>query len=88
MSVDDHGLEVLKKSGAQVSGSASNYALQTYSLNQLITASFDYIAVTYPDDYTETYTYKSGGSTGTTVGAITVVYDDIEKTTLMSVAKT
>jgi len=44
--------------------------------NTLITVPFDYISATYPDTSTEVYTYKLGGSSGTTVGTITVVYSD------------
>jgi len=44
--------------------------------NTLITVPFDYIGATYPNTSTEVYTYKIGGSGGTTVGTITVVYSD------------
>lgn len=49
---------------------------------------FDYIVATYPDTVTEVYTYKLGGSGGTTVATITVVYSDATKATLTSVTKT
>ena len=47
----------------------------------------DYIAVGYPDATTETYTYKTGGSGGTTVGVVTVVYTDSTKANISSVTK-
>jgi len=56
--------------GAQVVEGSINIS------NALITTPFDYIGVTYPDTSTEVYTYKLGGSSGTTVGIITVVYSD------------
>jgi len=47
----------------------------------------DYIAVTYPTTSSEVYTYKVGGSGGTTVGVITVVYTSSTKEVLTSVTK-
>lgn len=47
----------------------------------------DYILASYPDNITEVYTYKIGGSSGTTVGTITVVYTDSTKDILSSVTK-
>lgn len=49
--------------------------------------SFDYIAVTYPTTLSEVYTYKTGGSSGTTVATITVVYTDDTKENLLSVER-
>lgn len=48
---------------------------------------YDYIAVAYPNSTTETYTYKSGGSGGTTLATITIVYSDSTKANITSVAK-
>ena len=48
---------------------------------------YDYISVAYPDSVTETYIYKSGGSGGTTVATITVVYTSSTKDSLSSVTK-
>ena len=61
--------------------------VKTVLANTLITDSFDYIGATYPDTETEVYTYKSGGSSGTVVGTITVVYTDSTKAVLSSVTK-
>lgn len=56
--------------------------------NTLITDPFDYIGATYPDGFTEVYTYKLGGSSGTTVGTITVIYsDENTKAIISSVTK-
>lgn len=41
--------------------------------------SYDYVSVGYPDSVTEVYTFKTGGSGGTTVGTITVVYTTSSK---------
>jgi hypothetical protein len=44
--------------------------------NTLIIVPFDYIGASYPNGFTEVYEYYTGGSTGTLVGTITVVYSD------------
>ena len=47
----------------------------------------DSIVVTYPSATTELYTYKIGGTSGTTVATITVTYTTSAKTILSSVEK-
>lgn len=54
----------------------------------LVTLPYDYIAATYPSGSTERYTYKTGGSGGTTVATVDVVFTDATKTVLTSVTKT
>jgi len=49
---------------------------------------FDYIAATYPLATQEVYTYKLGGSGGTTVAVVTVNYTDSTKANLLNVGKT
>jgi len=46
----------------------------------------DFIAATYPDTVTEVYTYKQGGSGGSTLKTVTVIYTDTTKDNLLSVA--
>ena len=53
----------------------------------LVSEAFDYIGVSYPDTETETYTYKTGGSGGTTVATVTVVYTTSSKDVLSSVTR-
>lgn len=59
----------------------------TVSLGQLINFNYDYISVAYPDNDTEVYTYKSGGSGGTTVGTITVNYTDSTKDAILDITR-
>lgn len=54
----------------------------------LVTLPYDYIAAAYPNATTETYTFKTGGSGGTTVATVTVVYTDATKENLSTVTKT
>ncbi len=49
---------------------------------------YDYVSVAYPAATTETYTFKNGGSGGTTVATVTVVYTDSSKENLSTVTKT
>jgi hypothetical protein len=53
-----------------------------------IDLAYDYIVVTYPDSVTEVYTFKTGGSGGTTVRTVTVVYTAADKNNLSTVART
>lgn len=54
----------------------------------LIDFSYDYVGATYPDAVTEVYVFKDGGSGGTTVGTITIVYTDSTKANLSSATLT
>jgi len=53
----------------------------------LVNFSYDYGSVAYPDSVTEVYTFKVGGSGGTTSGVITLVYTDSSKDSLSSFAR-
>lgn len=48
---------------------------------------YDYVSVAYPDTVTEVYTFKYGGSGGTTSATITIVYTDATKEFLSTVTK-
>lgn len=80
--------------GTDVSG--DKRALDVYSLGGeiLITsglldgAAYDYVGVTLPNSVAEAYAFKTGGSGGTTVATVTVVYTDANKTTLSSITRT
>jgi hypothetical protein len=62
-------------------------ALLNVSMGSLITELYDYISVAYPINTTEVYTFKTGGSGGTTVATITVVYTDSTKINLNTVTR-
>jgi hypothetical protein len=53
----------------------------------LIGIQYDYISVAYPSDTTEVYTFKVGGSGGTTVAIVTIVYTDNTKVNLSTVTR-
>lgn len=51
-------------------------------------AVYDYVGVTLPNSVAEVYAFKTGGSGGTLVATVTVVYTDANKTTPSSVTRT
>lgn len=51
-------------------------------------SNYDYISVNYSTSTTEIYTFKTGGSSGTTIATLTVVYTDSTKEFISSVTKT
>ena len=63
------------------------YFVKVTTNNTLISSKFDYIAMTYPTDSSEVFTYKLGGASGTVVGTVTITYTDNSKTRVSSVAK-
>lgn len=56
--------------------------------NGLVLPTWDYMAMTEAVPGTEVYTFKIGGSSGTTVATVTVLYTDSTKETLSSVTLT
>lgn len=50
-------------------------------------SAYDYVSASYPDGVTEIYTFKVGGSSGATVGIITIVYTDSTKNNISTVTK-
>ena len=50
-----------------------------------IPSTANFIGVTYPTSTTEVYTYKEGGSLGTTLKVVTVTYLDDSKDQIISV---
>jgi hypothetical protein len=62
--------------------------LITNTNNVLVDEKYDYVAVTYPLDTTEVYTFKYGGASGDTVATVTIVYVDSTKEYVSTVTKT
>lgn len=57
---------------------------QVLDMGKLVPKEFDTILATYPLATTEVYTYKTGGSGGTTVATVTVTYTDASKAVFVS----
>jgi len=82
--VDEVGLENV--AGTKINPATEDTLLKIPGLAVPI---HDYISATYNDPaFTEVYVYKTGGSGGTTVATVTVVYVDATKAKLVSVTKT
>ena len=86
MSVSEHGLEAIRKSTVAIS--ASEYQIRTLLNSSLVNVAYDYVAATYPISTQEVYTFKTGGSGGTTVATITVNYTTSSKEFISDVART
>lgn len=57
-------------------------------LSGLINFKFDYLSVNYASGTQEVYTFKTGGSGGTTVGTLTINYTDSTKANLSNATLT
>ncbi len=57
-------------------------------MNGFVPASFDYMSYTNTSSTVDTYTYKLGGSGGTTVRTVTVTWTNSTKSILSSIAST
>lgn len=66
--------------------SASGKHLQVFTQG-LCLLDYDYVSVAYPAVDTETYTFKVGGSGGTTVNTVTIVYTTSAKEFISTVTK-
>lgn len=85
--LSDHGLEVIRKSGELV-GSGPETKLRVSNGGMLQGVTYDYVARTEPAADTDTYTYKTGGASGTTVAVVTVVYESSSKDEILTVTRT
>ena len=65
----------------------TSWQRQSPTMGRLVTEKFDYIGVEQTNATTETYIYKTGGSGGTTVATVVVVYTDSAKADLSSVTR-
>lgn len=82
MSVQDHGLEAIRKSTVAIT--TAEYQLRTVMSSSLVNVAYDAFAVTYPSATQEVYTFKSGGLAGTTVKTVTINYTDATKAFILN----
>lgn len=61
---------------------------RSYPASPLNLKPYDYFARVLTNSTTETYTYKSGGSGGTTTNTLVIVYTDSTLATISSITKT
>lgn len=62
--------------------------LRVEQTNALIPTAYDYIGMNYAGATADVYTYKTGGSGGTTVATLTVNYTGVDKSVISSVVRT
>jgi len=54
----------------------------------MVNFDYDFVGATYPDDTTEVFQFKTGGSAGVLQATITLVYTDASKKLLLTATKT
>jgi hypothetical protein len=86
MSVQDHGIEAIRKSAVAISG--AEYQIRTILNSSLVNVAYDYVSVNYATSTQEIYTFKSGGSGGSTEATVTINYTDSTKANISNVART
>lgn len=89
--IPEHPLPFKNTSGQGVQALVDNdghVQIDVNATSGLIDFAYNYISVAYPTSTTEVYTYKTGGSSGTTVATITVTYTDSTKANISTVART
>ena len=84
--IRDTAEQIVRKAAEQmVSGSNSDYYHKVLDISASVGSSWDHVTVTYPSATGETFTFKNGGSSGTTVAIFVVVYTDSTKEDLLTV---
>ena len=87
ISPGDTGDNIHAKRVAAYGWDGSGWGRQGLGQAGFITTSYDYVAITYPTDTSEVFTFKTGGSGGDTVATVTITYVDDTKAQMSSVAK-
>lgn len=87
MAVNDHGLEVLKKSGRDLEEDGRDYALQVYDTKSIIPHGWDAVTYEYPSATVEVLKYRRGGANGTTLATVTITYMDSTKARIASIER-
>jgi hypothetical protein len=79
-----------KKVSTATSLTSTSYKIRTYfEINALVSEAYNYVGVSWnAGTFTEVFTFKTGGSGGTTVATVTVVYTDATKAQLSNITKT
>ena len=67
-------------------GDGTTY-VQTRDTFNFIDFAYDYTVLTNPNSTTDLWTFKTGGSGGTTVATVTIVYTDTTKCVIDDITK-
>ena len=65
-----------------------NNAKRVSVVSGLFLSPFDYVSMAISPTTTETYTFKSGGASGTTTNTVVIVYTDATRADISTVTKT
>lgn len=89
MSVDDNFCEAVRKSAEEIiPGDKAEYRLKIRPDEGILAGiKYDYVSNTIVTD-TETWVFKTGGASGTTVATIVVVYTDSTRQDILTVTRT
>lgn len=81
---DKTGDNIAAKKVANYHWDGTNWQRQGASL---VPSGYDYMSYSNTSSTVDTYTYKTGGVSGTTVATITITYTDNTKSTISNVAR-
>lgn len=89
MSVDDNYAEAIRKSAEEVTqGDKSEYRLKFRPDEGILAGiKYDFVSNTIASD-TETWVFKTGGASGTTVATIVIVYTSSSREDISTVTRT
>jgi hypothetical protein len=82
---DDFGVNAVEILEYDPTANTLNRVMPANALNL---KPFDYCAMVISPTTTETYTFKSGGSSGTTTNTVVIVYTDSTRADISTVTKT
>ena len=87
---EDFGVSVVENLAYDPNGTSSGIGglLRAYPANALNLKPYDYVSMAISPATTETYTFKSGGSGGTTTNTVVIVYTDASRADISTVTKT
>lgn len=90
MAVDDNYAEAIRKSAEEVTvGDKSEYRLKTRPDEGILAGvKYDYAENVISPSTTETWTFKSGGASGTVVAVLVIVYTDATRADISTVTRT
>ena len=80
--------QALMAASLPVTIASNQSAVPTLQSSALIPVAHDYIGVNLSGATTDVYTYKTGGSGGTTVATLTITYADSTKAVISNIART
>lgn len=89
MSVDDNFCEAIRKSAEEiVPGDKAEYRFKFRPDEGILAGlKYDYVSNTIVSD-TETWVFKTGGASGTTVATIVIVYTSSSREDILTVTRT